>query len=157
MVEHCCSYQWHIFKHTTQSTFLLANVPVFVIRFPDTVFKDRITKHTCQIKGKNWYHCYSVGAICCCGLGTLVPLEGMITKKNQYKMITFILWGNVAFLIGVISSETTVSTSTWHEGSLNGLRGMKIMLSICYGLHSHQIPNQLNTYGRFWHPLTSSF
>ena len=41
--------------------------------------------------------------------------------------------------MGVLSSRMTMPLSIGHEGSL-----------IYYGLHSHHISTQLNTYGRFW-------
>ena len=55
---------------------------------------------------------------------------------------------------GVVSSRMPISTSTGHEGSLNGL-SIKIMNhESFYGLCSHQI--LAHTFGRFWTDVLGS-
>ncbi len=44
-----------------------------------------------------------------------------------------------------------------HKRPLNSLMSMKMMWIICYGLHSHKISNQLDTYAsRFWTTVTKT-
>ncbi len=91
------------------------------------------------------------GAFCWHGLGLLVPLEWRVTASQDKLVLSirFILWWDISILVGVFSSRMTMPSSIGHEGSLNGLMSMKIWI-ICYGLCSHLISTQLNTYGRFW-------
>ena len=60
----------------------------------------------------------------------------------------------MSILIGVVSFRMTVPPSIGHEGLLNGLMSMKMI--IYYGLQIHQISTQLNIYERFWLNMSDS-
>lgn len=76
---------------------------------------------------KNWWLSYALEGILLRWFVSACPLEGSYTA-NPYKflLIIFILWWNVPILMGVLSSRITISPSTQHEDSLNGLMSMKM-------------------------------
>lgn len=65
-------------------------------------------------------------------------------------LIKFMLCQNISILIGVVSFKMSLLLIKGYEGSLNDLMNVKMMLIMCHGLHTRQIPIQCNTYGRYF-------
>lgn len=93
------------------------------------------------------------GEFSCHGLGQLVPLQGRVTA-NQYKVISSDhLYPMIKYFYpdgsGLLQDDNA-------SGSTEALMSMKMMLSICCGLRSHQNSTQLNTCGTFWTDMLGS-
>ncbi len=99
------------------------------------------------------------GAFCWHVLGPLVPLEGRATA-NQYKVVlSDHLYPMMKHFYpdgsGLFQDDDAPTYKAW---GVTGLMSMKMNETwiICYGLRSHQISTQSNTYGRFWTDVLDS-
>ncbi len=79
----------------------------------------------------------------------------MKINRKSFWVTAFFKW-SISILIGKVSFRGTTPTSAGHEEALTGLMSMRMMWIICYGIRSHQIWTQLNTYGRFWSDVLDS-
>lgn len=86
------------------------------------------------------------GAFCWHDMCSLICLWGggkVVLSDHLYSMMKH-------FYSNGSASRMTMPPSIEHVGLLIVLMSMKIMWITCYGLRSHQISTQLNTYRRFW-------
>ncbi len=120
-----------------------------------------------QIKGKTWmldpyseeiqWLCYAVGGILLAWFGSTCSLRGKGHCRSIQSPcwgISFILWWHISWAWSLPGWQSSHPQGT--RGHWMVLMSVKMMWVMRYGLHSHHISTQLNTYGRFWTDVLDS-